>query len=60
MSPKHSPLLAAALALTAWTVPAQVGQPLPAVELTSFTGTEATAIDDFKGRLILIEFFAHW
>ncbi len=60
MSPKRFPLLAATLALTAWTAPAQVGDPLPDVELTGFTGTEATSIGDFKGRLLLIEFFAYW
>ena len=60
MSPKRFPLLAATLALTAWTAPAQIGQPLPEVEVTGFTGTEAKSLDDFAGRLLLIEFFAYW
>ena len=58
-------LLPALLGLVALTPPAPapsagVGSPLPEVELEGFTLTEASSIDDFAGRAILIEFFAHW
>ena len=36
------------------------GSQLPAVELQDFQLTEATSYDDFFGRAVLLEFFAHW
>ncbi len=46
--------------LMASVAPAQVGSPFPDVELSGFTGSEATSFADYEGRLVLIEFFAHW
>ena len=38
-----------------------VGSKLPLdFELTEFTQTQATSLEDFQGRAILIEFFAYW
>jgi hypothetical protein len=39
---------------------AQVGEPLPDVKLADFTGTKARSLDDFSGRLLLLEYFAFW
>ena len=39
---------------------AQVGEPLPQANLTGFTATEAPTLDDYQGRLLLLEFFAYW
>lgn len=39
---------------------AQVGGRLPKAELADFALTEAQTIEDFEGRLLLIEFFAYW
>src|SRR5262245_45713674 len=33
---------------------------LPRVPLSDFTGTEARALDDFLGQVVLVDFFAHW
>lgn len=33
---------------------------LPVVPLVGFTGTEARALDDFLGQVVLVDFFAHW
>jgi len=33
---------------------------LPAVPLVDFTGTEARALDDYLGQVVLVDFFAHW
>ena len=60
MNAKRTLLLSALLGLTATAVSAQVGEPLPAAELTDFTNTRAKSLKDFKGRLLLIEFFAYW
>jgi len=35
-------------------------RPLPAVQLVDFTGTEARALDDYLGQVVLLDFFAHW
>lgn len=35
-------------------------RPLPAAPLVDFTGTEARALDDFLGQVVLVDFFAHW
>ena len=37
-----------------------VGSYLPDLELADFAQTEASSIDDFVGRAVLIEFFAYW
>ena len=50
---------ALALGLTSM-LGAQVGEPLPAVKLTDFAGTQAQSLDDYAGRLLLLEFFAFW
>ena len=39
---------------------ADVGSPLPVVELEGFAQTGAESFDVFAGRLVLIEFFAYW
>ena len=39
---------------------AQIGEPRPQVAFESFAKTEATSLEDFDGRLILIEVFAYW
>ncbi len=52
-------LLVAALAL-APTLGAQVGSPLPPVQLEGLSQTPAKSFDDYMGRLVLIEFFAYW
>jgi len=46
--------------LATGTATAQVGDPLPQSSFTSFAHTEATSLDDFKGRLVLLEVFAFW
>ncbi len=38
-----------------------VGSPLPEkIELEDFTNLAAGSFDQFAGRAVLIEFFAHW
>jgi hypothetical protein len=40
---------------------AQVGSPLPEkVDLEDFSQTKASSLDDFRGRALMIEFFAFW
>ncbi len=51
-------LTLAALALAA-PATAQVGSPVPKVDL-EVVHPAAKTFDAFKGRLILVEFFAHW
>ena len=48
------------LGLAAAPTTAQVGEPLPEIEFEAFGNTEAGSIDDFRGRLILLEVFAYW
>ena len=60
MNAKRALLLGALIGLSASAVPAQVGKPLPAAEVTDFVNTPAKDLKDFKGRLLLIEFFAYW
>jgi len=56
----HSiPTLAASALLFAAPVTAQVGTPLPKVDL-EVVHPAAKTFDAFKGRLVLVEFFAHW
>jgi hypothetical protein len=57
-------LSVAALGLAAATPlpgpPGSARKPLPEVELEGFTQTEASSLDDYFGRAVLIEFFAYW
>ncbi len=54
-------LLASCLALVLATgAVAGVGDALPETDFEDFTATPAKTIDDFLGRTVLIEFFAHW
>ena len=39
---------------------AQIGRPLPEVEVEDFALTEARSMTDLTGRAVLIEFFAYW
>ena len=48
------------LLLLAAVATAQVGSPLPKPDLSGFTQTGAKRWEDLSGRLVLIEFFAHW
>lgn len=54
-----APLLASAL-LVALSGAQGVGSRLPSFDLKDFALTPATSLDDFGGRALLIEFFAHW
>lgn len=57
---KHTFLtLAASALLLAVPATAQVGQPLPKVDL-EVVHPAAKTFEAFKGRLVLVEFFAHW
>jgi hypothetical protein len=50
-----------ALVFSSGAVAAQeVGSRLGEVELEDFAQTRAASFDDFLGRTVLIEFFAHW
>lgn len=60
MNATRALLLGALIGFSASAVPAQVGKPLPAAEVTDFVNTQAKDLKDFKGRLLLIEFFAYW
>jgi hypothetical protein len=54
-------MLGAALAVLATLGAAQdIGSTLPEVELADLSQTGAQSFDDFVGRAVLIEFFAHW
>ncbi len=37
-----------------------VGSQLPELALEGLSQSEATSVEDFTGRALLIEFFAHW
>ena len=37
-----------------------VGSSFPKIGLQNFAQTDATSLDDFYGRALLIEFFAYW
>ena len=53
-----APFLALTLALPA---PAQkVGTRVPGLPLIGFVGTGAASFDDYVGRAVLLEYFAHW
>ena len=38
----------------------KVGDKLSTVVLEGLSQTEATSYDEYTGRLVLLEFFAHW
>lgn len=38
----------------------RVGEKLPEVVLEGLSQTAATSYEEFTGRLVLLEFFAHW
>lgn len=48
------------LALAASAGAQGIGSSLPEANLHDFTQTPATSFEDFTGRLVLLEFFAHW
>jgi hypothetical protein len=37
-----------------------VGSQLPELELTDLSQSKASSMEDFTGRALLLEFFAHW
>lgn len=37
-----------------------VGSQLPELELTGLSQSKASSMEDFAGRALLLEFFAHW
>ena len=51
---------AGAFALPSNISPSTVGDKLPAVVLEGLAQSEATSYEEFTGRLVLLEFFAHW
>jgi len=51
---------AAALAMTVSAPLDKVGDKLSTVVLEGLSQTEATSYDEYTGRLVLLEFFAHW
>ena len=55
-------ILASALATASLTalLPAQVGDPMPPAKFEAFGNSEAGSLDDFQGRLVLLEVFAYW
>jgi len=54
-------ILAAALAVAAAPGAGQVGEPLKDPGLSEFSQTEARSWKELAtGRLVLLEFFAHW
>ena len=52
--------MAIALALAGSAAAQDVGSTLPDFELADFGSTRASALDDFVGRTVLLEFFAYW
>lgn len=42
------------------TADAQVGAPFPDIKFKDLAQTEAKSFEDFSGRLVLVEMFAHW
>jgi hypothetical protein len=60
MFTKAIPLLGAILALGAPSDSQGAGSPIGTVELANLTGTRAESFGELHGRLVLIEFFAHW
>lgn len=52
-------MIAAVLLLSSLQGPGEPTLP-PTIELTGFTGIEASSFGDFFGRPVLLDFFAHW
>lgn len=52
----------AAVVLATQSLAAQgfLNKPLPKAELDGVYQTNATSLDDYAGRALLLEFFAHW
>ena len=57
---KSQLIAALGIGLLTGTAMAQVGDPMPQAKFEAFGNSEATSIDDFRGRLILLEVFAYW
>ena len=38
----------------------QIGDPFPKIKIEEFTNTRAKSMNAFKGKLLLVEFFAFW
>jgi thiol-disulfide isomerase/thioredoxin len=53
-------MISIALSLLLAASPSAGERPLPRIELVGFTGTEARALDDYLGQVLLVDFFAHW
>jgi hypothetical protein len=53
-------LIAALVSVSVNTSNAQVGSPLPTPDFDGFTQTPAKSYDEYVGRVVLIEYFAHW
>lgn len=51
-------LLASAIAVSPPV--ADVGDPIPKTNFEEFAQSDAKSMDDFAGRVILVEFFEHW
>jgi hypothetical protein len=52
--------LCALLCAPALSAQAFLNAPLPKVELDGYAQTKAAKFEDYQGRAVLIEFFAHW
>ena len=53
-----APVLALTLVLPASAQ--KVGTRVPGLPLVGFVGTPAASFDDYVGRAVLLEYFAHW
>lgn len=53
-------LAAVVLATQPLAAQAFLNKPLPKAELESVYQTNATSLEDYAGRALLLEFFAHW
>ena len=56
-------LVAPAFLASAFTIApsaADVGDPIPKTTFEEFAQSDAKSMDDFAGRVILVEFFEHW
>jgi len=53
-------MIATLLLLLLTTDPTAGERLLPRIPLADFTGTEARALDDYLGQVLLVDFFAHW
>ncbi len=46
--------------LGATSVAQEVGDKMPKIQTEEFTNTKIKSVGDFKGKLMLVEFFAFW